>query len=377
MLLHFSILGLILILSFFYENRIKESKVPVALEGGDYVSAKTYYTPWVILFILITFYTYIRTDVNDTTVYRAIFTELQPSWDNINTIIDDTSKDKGFYILQNLFKMYVSDDYHMWFLFVASIESIILVCMLARYSVSFFDAAFYFFASQLYYNYFSMMRQWLAVCIVFIGFTFIKKKKFIPFLLICLLAAQFHNSAYYMIPVYFLLQGTPWGKKQMSVIVLFVFALFFLQPILSSVNGTTDDSTYNYVFNAMSSNSGSSITRVVFIIFPVVLAFINKDKITDKTMCICVNAAVLTLLLIVVASFSNGLYIHRFKTYIYMYTIPFVPYLLNVVYNDRKNKQELKLVFYLVYFILYCVFMNYEDSFIYHSDMYSWLDYFG
>ena len=377
MILHFSILGLILILSFFYENRIKESKVPVALEDGDYVSAKTYYTPWVILFILITFYTYIRTDVNDTAVYRAVFTELQPSWDNINTIIDDTSKDKGFYILQNLFKMYVSDDYHMWFLFIASVESIILVCILARYSVSFFDATFYFFASQLYYNYFSMMRQWLAVCIVFIGFTFIKKKKFIPFLLICLLAAQFHNSAYFVIPVYFLLQGKPWGRKQMSILFLFVLALFFLQPILSSLNGTTENSIYNYVFNAMSSNSGSSIARVVFIIFPVVLAFINKDKITDKTMCICVNAAVLTLLLIVVASFSSGLYINRFKTYIYMYTIPFVPYLLNVVYNDRKNKQELKLVFYLVYLIIYCVFMEYEDSFIYHSDMYSWLDYLG
>ena len=110
MLLHFSILGLILILSFFYENRIKESKVPVALEGGDYYSTKTYYLPWIVLFALITFYACVRSEVNDTFVYRSVFTELKPSWDNINTIIDDTSKDKGFYILQNLFKMYISCD---------------------------------------------------------------------------------------------------------------------------------------------------------------------------------------------------------------------------------------------------------------------------
>lgn len=372
MLLHFSILGLILILSFFYENRIKESKVPVALEGGDYYSTKTYYLPWIVLFALITFYACVRSEVNDTFVYRSVFTELKPSWDNINTIIDDTSKDKGFYILQNLFKMYISHDYHMWFLFIASIESIIIVSILARESVSFFDTAFYFFASQLYYNYFSMMRQWLAVCIVFIGFTFIKKKKFVPFLLICLLAAQIHNSAYFVIPVYFLLQGKPWGRKQMSILFLFVLALFFLQPILNTVSD--NDSTYNYVFSSMSGNSGSSIARVVFIIFPVVLAFINKDKITDKTMCICVNAAVLTLLLIVVASFSSGLYINRFKTYINMFTIPLIPYILNVTYSNSREKQFVKMIFYVFYFVIYIVFMKYENSFLYASDIVPFLN---
>lgn len=377
MLLHFSILGVILLLSLFYENRIRESKVTAALNGGDYVSAKTYYVPCLILFGLLTFYACIRSEVNDTFVYKTVFNDLKPSWDNINTIIDDTSKDKGFYILQNLFKMYISDDYHMWFLFVASIESIILVSVLAKESVDFFDAAFYFFASQLYCNYFSMMRQWLAVCIVFAGFTFIKRKKFIPFLLLCLLAAQFHNSAYYMIPVYFLLQGTPWGKKQMSIILLFVLALFFLQPILSSVSGSTDDSTYNYVFNSMSSNSGSSIARVAFIILPLILAFINRDKITDKTMCICVNATVLTFLLIVVASFSSGLYINRFKTYINMFTIMLVPYILNVTYNNSREKQTVKMIFYIFYFAIYVVFMNYENSFLYASDIVPFFNQWG
>lgn len=121
-----------------------------------------------------------------------------------------------------------------------------------------------------------MMRQWLAVCIVILAFQFVEKRKFVPYLLLCLLAAQFHNSAYFVIPVFFLVQGAPWGKKQISIIGLFFCCMLLLQPILSSLENSTQDATYSYVVSAMNSNNGSSIIRPIIAIVPVVLSYIAK-----------------------------------------------------------------------------------------------------
>ena len=248
MLLHFSILALILLLSLIYENRIKEEKLVPVLEGKPIIYSKSTLAPWLLLFSLIVFYASVRQNVNDTYVYMNIFNDLEASWDNIISILSDTSKDKGFYILQNLFKMYVSTDFHMWFFFIALIEGAIFVSFFRRRATSYLDSMFFFFCSTMYYNFFSMMRQWLAVSIVVFAFSFVEKKKFVPYLLLCLLAAQFHNSAYFVIPVFFLVQGASWGKKQISIIGLFSCCMLLLQPILSSLENSTQDATYSILY---------------------------------------------------------------------------------------------------------------------------------
>ena len=369
MVLHLSILVLLLILSLIYENKIKTEKVAAALsENGDYHFNSTL-IPWLLFLGFIAFLAFVRTDTNDTAVYRDLFKALKPSWENITEIIHDDSKDKGFYIFENFFKMYISDNYHMWFLFFSATEAIILIKIFRKEAVSFLDSMYFFFASTLYFNFFSMMRQWFAVCVVFTGIKFLKKGKFFPYLLLCLFAAQFHNSAYIMIPVYFLVRGVAWGKRQITVIALFVIALFFFQPILNTLESS--DGTYDYVISAMNSNSGSSIIRPVIAIVPVALAYMNKDKINknDQGINICINMSLLNFLLNLLATFTSGLYIIRLSTYMNMYNIILYPYLFNVALNDHKNKNIIKVVFYVLYFALYMYEMNNSRAFPYYSNV--------
>ncbi len=80
-----------------------------------------------------------------------------------------------------------------------------------------------------------MMRQWFAVVVLFAASTLIKDKKFLKYLLICVFVAQFHASAYFMILVYFLVNGKPWSTKQLLLIVSFAASMLFLKPLLDGM----------------------------------------------------------------------------------------------------------------------------------------------
>ncbi len=370
MIIHFSILLVILLVSAFYEHQFRANKIRAIANGGfasDYLGSLL---PWLLVFAYITFLAGMRSNVNDTYAYRYTFINLQPSWEAIKSMIAGDGKDKGFNVLAMLFKMYVSQDYHVWFLFVAAIESLLIVNVLRRETVSFFDTLFLLFITSYYFNYFTMMRQWIAVSIVFWASRFIKNKKIVPFILFCLLAAQFHNSAYFMIIAYFIVTGKAWSKKQVILILLFTFAMLFLQPILGTISTFAEDSTYNYVVSTMQTNSGSSWVRIPIAAAPLVVAYIYRDRInSDDTMInISINMTLLNLLMITLASFTSGIFVGRMSNYTQAYTLILLPYLFSVAVEE-KNRGSIKLGIYFVYLVFYFLQMNSSGSFFYGSDV--------
>ncbi len=362
MKIHFSILILIVLVSLRYNSLIVSNK---AQYGEEY---KSPILPWLIVFAYITILAGLRTSMNDTYVYRESFKALSGTWEEIREILVGTGKDKGFNILGNLFKMFVSDDYHMWFLFFAVIESTVFVYIFRRYAYSYAIAMFFFFASTLYYNYFSMMRQWFAVALVFGGMEFIRKKRMVPYIILCCLAAQIHSSAYIMIPLYFIIKGKAWSAKQNLILILFSFALFFLNPLLDTLENVLQGTTYDYVITAMQTNTGSSVLRVFIAAVPVILAFVGRNWIEDETMNICVNASIINFMLNTLATFTSGLYVIRLANYTSLYNVLLYPYLMETIFTDR-SKKFIKTVFYILYFLFYVYQMIHQGSFGYESDI--------
>ncbi|MED9969832.1 MAG: EpsG family protein [Ruminococcus sp.] len=369
MIIHFSVLILILLVSFFYEHKFRAEKIRVISSGGlatDYLGS---IVPWLIVFGYLAFLAGMRTYINDTIGYLNSFVSLEPSWAGIWDVISGSDKDKGFSILMHLFKMYISKDYHAWFFFFSAIESIVFIYILRRESVSFLDTCYFIFVSALYYNYFSMMRQWFAVVSVFFASKFIKSRKFIPYLLICLFAAQFHNSAYFLIPLYFIVNIKAWSKMLYVMLGAFVVALIFLEPLLGAVGEVTGDTTYNYVVDTMREGSGSSWVRVPIAAVPIILSYVYRDTIKENKMInICVNFSLINLLLNIVAVFTSGLFIIRMSTYMNIYNAILYPYLLNISV-DQKNRNIIKTLFYIIYFAYYVYQMLYQGAFFYGSDV--------
>lgn len=367
MLIHFSILGVILIVSLFSERRIRSYAIQRVDDGQEFISQRL---PWIIILGYIAFLAAMRTNTNDTSAYINSFNSLDGSWEEFWTQVSTAGagKDWAFAAVNILFKIFISNDYHLWLALYAVAESAAFIYILRRNAVSLFDCCFFLFCSTLYYNYFSMMRQWFAVVMLFAASNFIKEKKFLKFLVVCLIVAQFHNSAYMMIPVYFLVQGKAWSRKQISFIVVFAFALLFLNPILGTLESSLSGSTYDYAISAMNAGAGSSIIRALIAAVPVVLAFMHRDEIDNPMINLCVNMSLLNLLLNLLASFTSGLYIIRFTTYISVYNLILYPYLLNIALKGNDQK-IVKAAFYVIYFCFYIYQMQYQGAFYYSSDI--------
>lgn len=362
MIIHFSVLGVILFISLLWENGTRKIK-----QKRDF-----YIMPWlpfVIIFGYLAFLAAMRTGMNDTSAYIHSYDLVTGTFTEISEVISGTGKDKGFNILSNLFKMFISDDYHLFFAFFSIIESLCFIYILRRETVSMLDSCFFFFTSTLYYNYFSMMRQWFAVALFFLAFKWLKKKQFFPYLMVCLLAAQFHNSAYLCIPVYFLVHDQPFCRKQLIYIFILCILMLLLNPILSALESS--DTTYSYVFATMSQSSGSSPIRILISAVPIVLCFIFRNKVyqeNNNTLNICINMSMINLLLNIMASFTSGLYLIRMSTYFNMFNVLLFPFILERVLVGN-NRKLVKIAFYVFYFLFYIYQMNHQGSFGYSSDI--------
>lgn len=366
MIIHFSILFVILFVSLIWGQRVKELKLNCIYNGYDYSLIKSQLLPWVLIFGYICFLATMRSGMNDTSVYINSFINKSGTWMEIQDILSSDGKDKAFDIAANLFKMFISDDYHAWFFLFAIIESLAFVYILRRECIDLTVACYLFFSSTLYYNYFSMMRQWFAAVLLFAGAGLIKRNKTVLYLGLCIILAQFHTSAYLFIPIYFMVKGKAWSRKQNLIITVFVCIIILLNPFLRGVENLLEGTTYDYVIDSMSSGNGSSIIRVFIAAVPVFLAWVNREYIEGEMINICVNMSLLNLLLTILATFTNGLYVIRLSTYTGLYNMLLYPYLLNIVVS---NKTIIKIGFYLLYFVFYVYQMQHQGAFGYASDI--------
>lgn len=370
MIIHFSILAVMMVCALIWERPIKSRKLRCIYYGERY-DYKSTLMPWLIVFGYIAFLAAMRSGMNDTFVYMDSFIGTSGTREALeNAFTSSDTRYKFTNILSVLFKMFISDNYHWWFALFAVVESAIFIAVLRRESVSFLDSCFFFFASTLYYNYFSMMRQWIAVVLLFGGARLIKEKKTIPFIILCIIAAQFHPSAYIMIPVYFFACGKAWSQKQNMLIGVALVALLFLNPVLSRLASSLDDASYGYAIEAMMAGSGSSVIRAIIAAVPVALAFVNRRYIDSENNMInvCINISVINFLLNFLASFTSGLYVIRLATYVQVYNLILYPYLLNVATSNR-NRGMLKACFYVIYLLFFCYQMSHQGSWGYSSDI--------
>lgn len=365
MVIHFSILGVIIVVSLLYNRNCLKNK----LNNEKYQMP---IMPWLLIFGYIAFLAAMRSGMNDTSVYVYDF-ELAEG--TINAAVNSWKtldiKYKLYFTLQNLFKFFVSDDYHIWFLFLAAIQSFCFIKVFRKNCYGIFIPCYYFFTSSLYYNYFSMLRQWTAVAIAFYGFEFFKEKKWGKYVVCSLIAFLFHPSAIVCVAYVFLSTGRPWKKRQSLILLGATISLFLLNPILNTLSIFAEDTTYDYAISALQSNTGSSPVRIIIAAIPVALAFYYResiDKDNNKTIDMCVNFAILKLLATIVATLTNGLYVTRLASYLGPYTVILYSYILNKTIKGKDRKIIIS-IFVVAYFLYYCYAMTHQGAWGYRSDI--------
>lgn len=184
-------------------------------------------------------------------------------------IIDAYNRDHGFYYFVKLIRSFTNSD--VVFLLATSLASLIGIFDLCWRNTKRPILALYFYITIG--NLFFIMtgiRQAIAMSICMLSVRFIQKRKVIPFVLLILLAAQFHHSAYIFIVMYFLGIRRVDALNMLLTIGVTVVAYFSYEHLLGFANEILD---YNY--EVEETDNG-------FIFFAILLIIIGFGLITKS-----------------------------------------------------------------------------------------------
>lgn len=187
-------------------------------------------------------------------------------------------KDKGFYLLMALEKSIFGDSCRLFFILLAAFQMLIIMWMFRKYSEDYWFSIFLFVASTDYISWtFNGIRQFTAVVIAYAATPFILKKKYIPSILLILLASTMHQSVLLMIPIIFIIQGKAWNKKTVVCILACLTALLFVDQFTNIMDSMLAETQYQNVVSDYKSwnDDGTNPLRVLVYSIPMILSLIG------------------------------------------------------------------------------------------------------
>lgn len=214
----------------------------------------------------------------DTGSYQKAFREYASSFGEIGNYLLSVTKDKGFYLLMALEKSIFGDSCRLFFVLLAAFQLLIIVWMFRKYSEDYWFSIFLFIASTDYISWtFNGIRQFTAVVIAYAATPFILKKKYIPSILLILLASTMHQSVLLMIPIIFIIQGKAWNKKTVLCILACLAALLFVDQFTNVMDSMLAETQYRNVVSDYKSwnDDGTNPLRVLVYSIPMILSLIG------------------------------------------------------------------------------------------------------
>lgn len=331
-----------------------------------YVKINAQYEPrarfWqaAVLFGIVIFFCGLRSGIADTPAYIS---EFKRASSNISQLdIDAIQKDKGYVILEVLFKQFISDDYHWWFLLIACISGIAIMYTLYKYSSDFGMSFFLFIASTQFTWLVNGMRQFLAVCLIFAAVTLMLEKQWWQYILVVLLAATLHGTAIIMIPVYFIAQWKPFSLK--SIVASIAIAVAGIN--IGRFEFLFDNTQYEGYLDNILETSGMNVVRFLVAIVPVVIAVVGRKIIeaeNNKLINICVNMSCFYIAVQFSALFVGANYIGRMATYFNVYNLILLPWMIRNCFTRDSAR--------LVKFACvgcYCIYFYYQMAITWNLD---------
>lgn len=300
----------------------------------------------------------VRKNIGDTYAYELMFKDIPNTLGGLIAYLPQVTKDKGFTVLSGLIKIIFGENTTVYFLILALIQSVALVCIFRRYSTSYWISIFLFIASTDYLSWmFNGVRQFTAVCVIFAATPLMLKKKWIPLILTILLATTIHGSALLMLPVVFIVQGKAWNKKTIGFIVVCVIALAFADQFTNVLDTLLSDTQYTNVVSDWKglNDDGTNIIRVVVYSVPMILSFIGRkwlDAENDPVMNLCTNMSIITSGLYLVSAVTSGVFLGRLPIFTSLYGYILMPYVIEKIFT-RESARLIRMIMICAYLVFY------------------------
>lgn len=180
--------------------------------------------------------------------YAAYFYQVHDGgWSFLISSANGYRIEPGYSLLNYVVSLFTRD-VHIFMLVVAVIVVTLTAVLLYRVSPIPWIGMFVIASFGFYGNSLSFIRQCIAIAIYLFSVEFIKKKQFVPYLLIILLASTFHKSMLIMIPVYFIAQIPVNWKSLLSYSGLAILVSVLAWPLFNFIT--------KYVYQAYATRQG-------------------------------------------------------------------------------------------------------------------------
>lgn len=301
----------------------------------------------------------------DTGAYQQAFRECASSFGEIGNYLAGVTKDKGFYFLMALEKSVFGDSDTFFFLLLAVFQLLIIMWMCRKYSEDYWFSIFLFVASTDYLSWtFNGIRQFTAVVITYAATPFILKKKYIPSILLILLASTIHQSALLMLPVIFIIQGKAWNKKTIFCILGALVVLSCVDQFTNVMNTMLSETQYENVVSDYQSwnDDGTNPLRVLVYSIPMFLSLLGLKYIREEDNPIIdfsVGASIISTGIFIISMATSGIFLGRLPIYVSLWSqCILLPWEIKHMFTE-KSAHFIKIVAVLCY----CVFFYYQMHF--------------
>lgn len=291
-----------------------------------------------------------RSQFGDTEMYRRTFLEAPAAISQIPIYLMEHTKDRGFSALMIFIKSIIGNSDRLFFLIIAIFQIFCVVHFFRKYSTDYLLCMFMFVASTDYLSWmFNGMRQFIAVCIILLSFELILRKKYVPTIVIILLAATIHGSALLMLPIIFVVQGKAWNKRTLLMMVGVGVVILFVDQFTSVLDTLLAETQYSdLITNEIWTNDdGTNMFRVLFYSVPAILSLIGKryvDEENSPVVNICVNFAACTCFIYFLSAFTSGIYIGRLPIFVTLPGYAVCPWLIDHMFT-KESARIVKIVF--------------------------------
>ena len=311
----------------------------------------------------------LRKTIGDTFFYMYSFENMPDEGNEVNLkmIIDGNM----FSFIQNILRNRTDDPQVLIFVCTA-LALIPVLIILYLYSSPFEMSIFLFVAYGYLGGMMDGMRQYMAAAIALLGTRFLfsmKRGSFFKYAVFVLLAYCMHSSALILLLIYFVVRRKAWTIGSYVILLGSIIVTVCFDAILPSFLGALEETSYsNYAENGWFTNGtegGSSLFRVVLTAAPVVVAYLNRERMNRLGHIgdILINISFLSMAIYIIASY-NWIFA-RIAIYLQAYFIIFTGWV--ITYAVKPKDRAIYTTGTVIAFFLFSRFISYQ-IYMYQAD---------
>ncbi len=311
----------------------------------------------------------LRKTIGDTYYYMYSFENMDDSGNEVS--LDMIINGQGFSFIQNILRNRTDDPQVL--IFVCAVISLVpALIILYLYSSPFELSIFLFVAYGYLGGMMDGMRQYMAAAITLLGTRFLFSKKrgsFFKYAVFVLIAYTIHQSALILLLIYFVVRRRAWTMSSYIILLGSVVVTVAFDSILPSFLNALEDTSYSsYASNGWFTDGkegGSNILRVVMAAAPVVIAYLNRDRMKRLGHIgdILINISFICMAIYMVSTY-NWIFA-RLAIYLQAYYIIFTGWV--VTYAVKPKDRSVYTTGMIIMFFLYSRFTAYQIN-MYQSD---------